>query len=144
MKTHVTKPAEIERNWYLVDAKGLTLGRFATTVANLLRGKDKVNFSPSVDCGDFVIVINTAEIKVTGNKLVDKKYYHYSGYQSGLKELRLEELLVKDPNRVIYAAVKGMLPKNKLADDMIKKLKLFSGSEHTHTAQKPQEIKIQG
>lgn len=142
MRTHVTKPADIERKWYLVDAEGQNLGRLATQVASIIRGKNKTYFSPSVDCGDFVVVVNTKKIEVTGNKLLDKKYYSYSGYQSGLKELSLEEMLERDPNAVIMHAVKGMLPKNKLANEMIKKLKLFAGAEHDHTAQKPEKINL--
>jgi large subunit ribosomal protein L13 len=144
MRTYVTKPGDIERKWFLVDAKGQTLGRLAVVVADLLRGKSKTNFSPSVDCGDFVVVINTKDIVVTGNKLEAKMYHRHSGYPGGLTSLTLAEVLEKDANKVIYEAVKGMLPKNRLADDMIKKLKLFTGSEHAHTAQKPEEIKVQG
>jgi large subunit ribosomal protein L13 len=144
MRTYVTKPGDIERKWFLVDVKGQTLGRLAVVVADLLRGKSKTNFSPSVDCGDFVVVINTKDIVVTGNKLEAKMYHRHSGYPGGLTSLTLAEVLEKDANKVIYEAVKGMLPKNRLADDMIKKLKLFTGSEHAHTAQKPEEIKVQG
>ena len=140
MKTYTAKPKEITRNWYLIDAKGQTLGRLSVVVADLLRGKNKPTFTPNVDCGDFVIIINTKEIKVTGNKLEDKKYYRHSGYPGGLTETNLSEMLIKHPNKVIYHAVKGMLPKNRLADEMIKKLKLFEGEEHAHIAQKPIKI----
>lgn len=143
MKTFVTKPGDIERNWYVIDAEGKTLGRLATAVADLLRGKNKTCFSPSVDCGDFVIVVNTSKIAVTGNKMEDKKYYRYSGYIGGMKELSMKEVIERDPNRVITSAVKGMLPKNRLAEDMIKKLKLYAGPEHDHAAQKPVEFKVE-
>jgi len=142
MKTSVTKKADIERKWYLIDADGATLGRMATVIADLLRGKKKACFSPAVDCGDYVIVINTGKIVVTGNKLVDKKYYRHSGYPGGLTEISLEQLLEKDSNKVIFQAVKGMLPKNKLSDESIGKLKLFKGAEHDHTAQKPLIVKV--
>jgi len=142
MKTSVTKKADIIRKWYIIDADGATLGRVATIIADLLRGKKKACFSPAVDCGDYVIVINSSKIAVTGNKLIDKKYYRHSGYPGGLTELSLEQLLVKDSNKVIFQAVKGMLPKNKLADEVIGKLKIFKNSEHGHTAQKPIEIKV--
>jgi large subunit ribosomal protein L13 len=144
MKTHVTKPADIDRKWYLIDAEGETLGRLSVVIADLLRGKSKVNFSPSVDCGDYVIVINTDKVAVTGNKLTDKHYYNYSGFPGGLRDLRLEEMLERDSRKVILNAVKGMLPKNKLASDMIDKLKLFKGAEHAHTAQKPEQVKVKG
>lgn len=144
MKTHVTKKADFDRKWYLVDAKGETLGRLAVVVADILRGKSKPNFSPSVDCGDFVVVINTDEISVTGNKLIDKKYYNHSGYPGGMRELSLEQLLEKDSTKVVRLAVKGMLPKNRLSDDIIDKLKLFPGSEHSHVAQKPEKYTFKG
>ncbi len=144
MKTHVTKQADFDRKWYLVDAEGVTLGRLATVVADTLRGKNKVNFSPAVDCGDYVVVINTDKIAVTGNKLIDKKYYNYSGFPGGMRDLRLEEMLEKDSRKVIFEAVKGMLPKNRLAADIISKLKLFPGAEHGHIAQKPEVLKVRG
>lgn len=143
MKTYVTKPKEVNRTWYLIDAEGVTLGRLATSVADLLRGKSKTNFSPSVDCGDYVVIINTAKIKVTGNKLEEKAYYNYSGYPGGMRKLTLSQLLEKDANSVVRFAVKGMLPKNRLADEIIKKLKLFPGSNHNHDAQKPEKYVIQ-
>jgi large subunit ribosomal protein L13 len=142
MRTYVTKEKDIERKWFLIDADGQTLGRLAVVVADLLRGKSKPNFSPSVDCGDFVVIINTKGIKVTGNKLEEKMYHRHSGYPGGLTSLTLAEMLERDANKVVFEAVKGMLPKNRLANDMIKKLKLFTGSEHAHTAQKPEELKI--
>lgn len=144
MKTHVTKPADIEKKWYLVDADGKTLGRLSVVIAGLLRGKNKANFSPSVDCGDNVVVINTDKIIVTGNKLLDKKYYNHSGYPGGLRELSLAELMEKDSTKVVRLAVKGMLPKNRLADDIINKLKLYPGSEHAQVAQKPEIYTFEG
>lgn len=144
MKTHVTKPADFTRKWYLVDADGITLGRLAVVIADTLRGKNKVNFSPAVDCGDYVVVINTDKIAVTGNKMLAKKYYNYSGFPGGMRDLTLEEMMARDSRKVIHAAVKGMLPKNRLAADILAKLKLFPGSEHGHTAQKPEVLKIQG
>jgi large subunit ribosomal protein L13 len=140
MRTYVTKPADIERKWYIVDAEGKTLGRLATVVADTLRGKNKACFSPSVDCGDYVIVINTKKIKVSGKKLEDKKYYSYSGYIGGMKELSLNEMLERDANKVVFAAVKGMLPKNRLSNEIIKKLKLFVDETHSHEAQKPEKL----
>lgn len=142
MKTFTAKPKEVERKWYLIDAKDQTLGRLATVTANLLRGKDKTIYTPSVDCGDNVVIINTKKIKVTGNKLSDKMYYHHSGYPGGIKGTNLAEIMAKDPNKVISQAVKGMLPKNKLADQIIKKLKLFPTEKHSHEAQKPEKIEI--
>lgn len=142
MKTHVTKNTDFDRKWYIIDAKGQTLGRLAVAIAELLRGKKKPNFSPSVDCGDNVVVINTDKIVVTGNKLIDKKYYNYSGYPGGMRELSLEELLEKDSTKVVRLAVKGMLPKNRLADDIISKLKLYPGAEHGQVAQKPEVYKV--
>lgn len=131
-----------ERKWYIVDAKGQVLGRLATKIANILRGKHKPNYTPHVDNGDFVVVINADKIKVTGRKLAQKKYYHYSGYPGGLKEITLEKLLQKSPERAIYFAVKGMLPKNRLARKQLKKLKVYAGQAHPHTAQKPEPLTI--
>ena len=142
MKTYVTKPAEIERNWYIVDAEGQTLGRLATQIATILRGKHKPTYSPAVDCGDYVIVINAEKIRVTGQRLDQKKYYHHSGYPGGLSEITLRNQLIKHPERVIGAAVKGMLPKNKLGRKMIKKLKAYAGTEHPHHAQQPVELEL--
>jgi large subunit ribosomal protein L13 len=137
MKTFVTKPAEVERSWYVVDAEGQTLGRLATQIAVLLRGKHKPIYSPSVDCGDFVVVINAEKIHVTGRRLDQKKYYRHSGYPGGLSEISLRDQLQKHPTRVIEAAVRGMLPKNKLGRKMFKKMKAYAGSEHPHEAQGP-------
>ena len=144
MKTYVTKNTDIDRKWYIIDAEGQTLGRLAVGVANLLRGKNKACFSPSVDCGDNVVVINTDKIHVTGNKLIDKKYYNYSGFPGGMRELSFEELMGKDSTKVLWLAVKGMLPKNRLADDILAKLKLYPGSEHGQAAQKPEKYTIKG
>ena len=137
MKTFVTKPAEVERSWYVVDAEGQTLGRLATQIAVLLRGKHKPIYSPSVDCGDYVVVINAEKIHVTGRRLDQKKYYRHSGYPGGLSEISLRDQLQKHPTRVIEAAVRGMLPKNKLGRKMFKKMKTYAGSEHPHEAQGP-------
>jgi large subunit ribosomal protein L13 len=137
MKTFVTKPAEVERSWYIVDVEGQTLGRVATQIAVLLRGKHKPTYSPSVDCGDFVIVINAEKIHVTGRRMDQKKYYRHSGYPGGLSEISLRDQLQKHPTRVIESAVRGMLPKNKLGRKMFKKMKAYVGTEHPHEAQQP-------
>ena len=141
MKTFSQKSAEIKRDWYLIDASSMTLGRLAVVIADKLTGKSKPTFTPHVDNGDYVVVINAKNLVVTGNKLVDKEYHHHSGYLGGMKTLRLEEVLEKDPSRAIKAAVQGMMPKNKLAHDRMARLKVFVGSEHAHTAQNPKEIK---
>ena len=142
MKTTITKPADVERTWYVVDADGQTLGRLAARVAAVLRGKHKPGFSPSVDCGDYVIVINADKIHVTGNKLDDKMYYRHSGFPGGLTELTLREQMKRYPTRPVELAVKGMLPKNKLGRRMIKKLKIYQGTEHPHQAQQPVPLEI--
>jgi len=142
MKTFVTKKNDIERKWYLIDAKDVILGKVAVMAADILRGKNKAIFSPAVDAGDFVIIINAGKVKVTGGKEEKKKYYNYSGYPSGMRELSFNELKEKDSRKIIIHAVKGMLPKNKLAQEIIKKLKVFKDEEHNHTAQQPEEIKI--
>ena len=142
MKTFVTKPLEIERKWYVVDAEGQTLGRLATKIATTLRGKHKPIYDPSVDCGDFVVVINAEKIHVTGRRLDQKKYYKHSGYPGGLREINLRDQLAKHPTRPITAAVKGMLPKNKLGNAMIKKMKVYAGSEHPHEAQQPIQLEL--
>jgi len=144
MKTFVTKPAEVERTWFVVDAEGQTLGRLATRIATILRGKHKPIYSPAVDCGDYVVVINAEKIAVTGRRMDQKVYYRYSGYPGGLTEITLREQLNKYPNRVVEAAVKGMLPKNALGRKMFKKLKVYAGGEHPHQAQQPQPLKISG
>ena len=142
MSTFTAKPAEVERNWYVVDARGRTLGRLASEIAKRLRGKHKPVFTPHVDTGDYIIVINAAEIRVTGNKLKDKLYQHHTGYIGNLKTINLEKLLAKSPDQVITRAVKGMLPKNKLGAVMLRKLHVFGGPEHDHVAQQPQPLEI--
>ncbi|MBQ7040550.1 50S ribosomal protein L13 [Candidatus Saccharibacteria bacterium] len=141
MKTYSQKSAEISREWWLVDASSLPLGKLAVVIADKLMGKSKVTYTPHIDNGDYVVVINAKDLKVTGNKLTDKKYYRHSGFPGGLKELSLEEVIEKEPSRAIKEAVKGMLPKNKLASERLARLRVFDGPEHTHTAQNPKEIK---
>ena len=141
-KTYVTKPAEIDRSWYVVDAEGQTLGRLATTLATVLKGKHKPTYSPSVDTGDYVIVVNAEKIHVTGRRLDQKKYYRHSGYMGGLTEITLRQQLEKNPDRVITAAVRGMLPKNKLGRKMIRKLKVYAGPDHPHQAQQPEQMEL--
>jgi len=141
-KTSVAKKEKIKRNWYIVDAEGKILGRLASKVAGILMGKNKPIYTPNVDTGDFVIVINADKIKVTGKKLVDKIYYKHSGYLGGLKKETLFSLINRKPEFVIKHAVWGMLPKNKLGRQMIKKLKIYRGSQHHHQAQKPEVIEI--
>jgi large subunit ribosomal protein L13 len=136
-KTYVTKPAEVVPSWHVVDAEGQTLGRMASEIAKILRGKHKPIYSPSVDCGDYVIVINAEKIHVTGRRLDQKMYYRHSGYMGGLTEISLRDQLKRYPNRVIESAVRGMLPRNKLGRKMIKKLKVYAGDEHPHEAQQP-------
>ena len=141
MKTYSQKSAEISREWWLVDASTLPLGKLAVVIADKLMGKSKVTYTPHIDNGDYVVVINAKDLKVTGNKLTDKKYYRHSGFPGGLKELSLEEVIEKEPSCAIKEAVKGMLPKNKLASERLARLRVFDGPEHTHTAQNPKEIK---
>ena len=141
MKTFSQKTAEIKREWFVIDASTLPLGKLAVVIADKLMGKSKVTYTPHVDNGDYVVVINAKNIQVTGNKMVDKKYYRHSGFPGGLKELRLEEVIEKDPSYVLKEAVKGMMPKNKLAADRLARLRVFNGAEHAHTAQNPKEIK---
>jgi len=140
--THIVKASEIERAWYLVDAEGLSLGRVASEVAKILKGKNKPTYSTNIDCGDYVVVINAAKVKLTGSKLTDKVYRHHTGYIGGLKEVSAKDMLAKKPERVFELAVKGMLPKNALGREMIKKLKVYAGSEHDQAAQKPEKIEI--
>jgi large subunit ribosomal protein L13 len=140
--TKFAKKEEMQRKWYVVDARDAVLGRMATKVADYLRGKNKPIFTPNVDTGDFVIVINADKVRVTGNKLEDKKYYHHTGYIGHIKEETLKDRLAESPDEVIKAAVWGMLPKNRLGRAMIKKLKIVAGADHGHTAQKPELIKI--
>jgi large subunit ribosomal protein L13 len=141
MKTYSAKPSEIEHRWFVVDADARTLGRLATEIADVLRGKGKPAYTPHVDSGDFVIVVNAEKIHVTGNKLEQKIYYRHSGYPGGLRERTLAEQLKRRPEEVIRKAVKGMLPKNKLASVQLRKLKVYAGPEHPHTAQNPVPLK---
>ena len=140
MKTFMANPAKIERKWYVVDATGYTLGRLASEVAKVLRGKNKPEFTPHVDTGDYVIVINAAKVAVTGKKLDQKIYYHHSDYVGGMKETTLREMMAKKPERVIELAVKGMLPKGPLGRQMYTKLHVYAGAEHDHAAQKPEVL----
>ena len=140
MKTFMASPATIDRKWYVVDAEGKTLGRLASEVAKVLRGKNKPIFTPHIDTGDYVIVVNAEKIKVTGKKLDQKVYYRHSGYVGGIKETTLKEMLNKHPERVIEFAVKGMLPKGPLGRQMYTKLFVYAGPDHKHAAQKPEEL----
>lgn len=142
MKTYMAKPAEVERKWYVVDATDMVLGRLASQVAAVLRGKNKPTFTPNVDTGDYVIVINAAKIRLTGKKLEQKYYRYHTGYIGGLKEVQYKKLMAEKPEFVIHNAVKGMLPKNSIGRQMIKKLKVYSGPEHNQQAQQPVELKF--
>ena len=141
MKTYSQKTSEIERQWWLIDASVMPLGKLAVVIADKLMGKSKVTYTPHIDNGDYVVVTNAKNIVVTGSKMTDKKYYRHSGFPGGLTELKLEEVIEKDPSLAIREAVKGMLPKNKLAADRLARLRVFEGAEHAHTAQNPKEIK---
>jgi large subunit ribosomal protein L13 len=140
MKTYSAKPGEVTREWYLVDAEGKTLGRLATQIADTLRGKRKPQYTPHIDTGDFVVVVNAEKIQVTGNKLDQKRYYRHSGYPGGLRSRTLREQLERRPTEVLRVAVKGMLPKNRLARQQITKLKIYAGPEHPHEAQNPKPL----
>lgn len=140
-KTYSQKGADIRREWWLIDASTMPLGKLAVVIADKLTGKSKVTYTPHVDNGDYVVVINAKNLQVTGDKLTDKKYYRHSGFPGGLTELKLEEIIEKDPAIAIEHAVKGMIPKNKLAADRLARLRVFPGAEHAHTAQTPKEIK---
>jgi len=142
MKTYMPSAASVERKWYVVDATGHTLGRLTSEIAAILRGKNKPTFTPFIDTGDYVIVVNADKIKVTGNKLKDKIYYKHSDYPGGMRETTLAEMLAKKPEEVIRLAVKGMLPKGPLGRSMIKKLHVYAGAEHPHAAQKPENLEI--
>lgn len=142
MNSYVQKPHEVERKWYLVDATDKTLGRLSSKIASMLRGKHKPIFTPHVDCGDYVVVINAEKVKVTGKKLEDKEYKRHSGYPGGLKTVTLEKMLEDKPEDVMIHAVKGMLPKGKLGRQMLKKLRVYKGAEHGHSAQKPEKLEI--
>ncbi|HZL03876.1 MAG TPA: 50S ribosomal protein L13 [Coriobacteriia bacterium] len=143
MKTYYAKPGEVEREWLVVDATDIPLGRLASEVASILRGKRKPQYTPHVDVGDFVIVVNASKVKLTGNKLANKRKYRHSGYPGGLKSISIGEMLAKRPERVIEGAVKGMLPKNTLGRAMGKKLKVYAGPEHPHQAQMPRQITLE-
>ncbi len=142
MKSYLPKKEDVQRKWYVVDASNEVLGRLASRVAMLLSGKHKPTFSPMVDTGDYVVIINAAKVRLTGNKLTQKFYYHHSGYPGGLTEQRYDSLMKEKPTFVMHKAVRGMLPKNKLGDRMITRLKVFEGAEHEHEAQKPELIKV--
>ena len=140
MQTYMANPDKIERKWYVVDAEGCTLGRLASGVASVLRGKNKPQFTPHVDTGDYVIIVNADKIKVTGKKMDQKIYYHHSDYVGGMKETTLKEMMAKKPEKVVELAVQGMLPKGPLGRAMIKKLHVYAGAEHDHAAQKPEVL----
>lgn len=142
MSTYTPKPGEIARNWHVIDAEDVILGRLATQVATLLRGKHKATFAPHVDGGDFVVVVNASKIALSGNKRADSMRHHHSGLPGGLKSVSIGDLLAKDPRKAVEKAVWGMLPKNKLSRQLISKLKVYSGPEHPHAAQKPQPFEI--
>ena len=142
MRTYSAKPREIERTWYVVDAEAQTLGRLATQIAGVLRGKGKPAYTPHVDTGDFVVVVNAEKIRVTGKKLEQKRYWRHSGYPGGIKSRTLAEMLDRRPEEVIRKAVKGMLPRNRLARKQLTKLKVYAGPDHPHAAQKPKQMEI--
>ena len=142
MKTFVAKPAEVKRDWYIVDAEGKTLGRMAAEIAARLRGKHKPEYTPHTDCGDYIVVINADKFKVTGTKMKSKMYHHHTGYIGSLKSTNLEQLLEKAPERPVEFAIKGMLPKGPLGRAMFKKLKVYAGVEHPHTAQQPKTLDL--
>ena len=142
MKTYMAKAQTVERKWYVIDAAGVPLGRLASRVASVLRGKNKPTFTPNVDTGDFVIVINTDKVVLTGKKMEDKFYRYHTGYIGGLKEISYKKLLAEKSDLAVYEAVKGMLPKNSLGRTMLKKLRVYKGAEHNHAAQKPEELKV--
>ena len=142
MKTFTAKNETVQRDWYVVDAAGQTLGRLATEIASRLRGKHKPEYTPHVDTGDYIVVINAEQVRVTGNKTSDKIYYSHTGFPGGIKEISFEKLIAKAPERVLEAAVKGMLPRHPLGRDMYRKLKVYAGTNHPHAAQQPQELKI--
>ena len=141
MRTYSQKGSEIKREWWVIDASVMPLGKLAVVIADKLMGKSKVTYTPHIDNGDYVVVVNAKNLVVTGDKMVQKKYYRHSGFPGGLTELKLEEVIEKNPAVTITAAVKGMLPKNKLAAERLKRLRIFDGAEHAHTAQNPKEIK---
>ncbi|MCI0504513.1 MAG: 50S ribosomal protein L13 [Gammaproteobacteria bacterium] len=142
MKTFSAKPAEVRREWFVIDATGKTLGRMATEIARRLRGKHKPEYTPHVDTGDYIVVVNAGKVQVTGNKPKDKMYHRHTGYPGGLKSISFEKLVQSNPQRLIELTVKGMLPKNPLGRAMLKKLKVFAGPEHNHSAQQPKALDI--
>ncbi len=142
MNTYMANPKKVERKWYVVDAADCTLGRLSSEIAKVLRGKNKPEYTPNVDVGDYVIVVNADKVKVTGKKMNQKTYYHHSEYIGGMKETKLADMMAKKPEKVIELAVKGMLPKGKLGRSMIKKLHVYAGPEHKQQAQKPEELKF--
>ncbi|MDE0479475.1 MAG: 50S ribosomal protein L13 [Gammaproteobacteria bacterium] len=142
MKTYSARPGEVSRNWLLVDAEGQTLGHMASAIATRLRGKHKAEYTPHVDTGDFVVVINADKVRVTGKKATGKIYHSHSGYPGGLKSLSFEQMIAKSPERVVRLAVRGMMPRNRLGRAMLKKLKVYAGGEHPHSAQQPQTLEL--
>jgi len=142
MKTFMAKPEEVKRKWYIIDAEGIVLGRLASEVAKILRGKNKPDFTPHVDTGDNVIVLNAEKVVLTGNKLEQKLYRHYSGFPGGMKEVKYKHFMVDRPEKAVELAIKGMLPKNSLGRAMFRKLKVYKGSEHEHEAQKPEKLEL--
>ena len=142
MKTYTAKPSDIKQDWYVVDASGKILGRLATEIARRLRGKHKPEYTPHIDTGDYIVVINAKEVKVTGNKTTDKMYHHHTGFPGGLKSISFDKLIARKPETVIEKAVKGMLPKGPLGRDMYRKLKVYSGADHKHAAQQPKILEI--
>ncbi|MDV2857998.1 MULTISPECIES: 50S ribosomal protein L13 [Oceanimonas] len=142
MKTFVAKPETVKRDWYVVDAEGKTLGRLATEIARRLRGKHKPEYTPHVDCGDYIVVINAEKVQVTGNKAEDKIYYSHTGFPGGIKSISFEKLIERKPEMVIESAVRGMLPRGPLGRAMYRKMKVFAGSQHNHAAQQPQVLDI--
>ena len=142
MKTASTKPSEVRRKWYVVDAEDKILGRLSSEIARRLRGKHKPEFTPHVDTGDYIVVVNAAKVRVTGNKTQDKMYYHHTGFIGNLKSINFDKLRAKAPERIIERAVKGMLPKNALGREMYRKLKVYAGAEHQHAAQQPEPLEI--
>jgi large subunit ribosomal protein L13 len=140
MKTYSAKPSDVTRKWYVLDAAEAPLGRVATKAATLLTGKGKPQFTAHIDCGDYVVIVNAANLRVTGKKLDQKMYYRYSGYPSGLREDTLKDVMAKDPTRALEQAIRGMLPGNKLRDERLKRLKVYAGAEHNHEAQQPEKL----
>jgi large subunit ribosomal protein L13 len=143
MKTYVATPANRQRDWYVVDAEGQTLGRLATQIADALRGKRKPEYTPHCDTGDFVVVVNAEKVRATGNKMADKRYYRHSGYPGGIRSRTLGEMLDRQPEEVIRKAVKGMLPRNRLGRQQLRKLKIYAGPAHPHEAQKPKQMEVE-